>query len=269
LADRSRLRAAAPLIATMIVLSLVLWLSGRPRRPHPSPLPLESDGVENSASVRDAEGRLVYVNFRTVERGVLYRGAAFPRNAQVTPEGAPPADTPAAFIGEGAFEFLRARNVRTVVVLFEHEDDYFAEEGYFRFWSDRSGYRISVIWVPVAAASAYGRDETGGLHAGAELISLMKERGHDAGAWFVQGESGKDATGIVAAAYETWRNWGWTEPDTLWREVLTRYLASNRTLLDVPELGIEKAPCASRPPSFVCPEWLLPLRPDLERIAQL
>lgn len=260
--------AAVPLAAAMVALGLCLWLAGRPR-PQRSPLPLEGDGVEQSANVRDGDGRLTFVNFRTVEAGVLYRGAAFPRNAQVTEQRGVPVAAPAAFADDAAFRFLQARNVRTVVALFEDQRDFYEEEGYFRFWSDRAGYRITVVWLPVPLADAYGRDETSGLRAGAELISLMKERGGAGGAWFVQGESGKDATGIVVAAYETWRNRGWTERDTLWSQVLARYLASNRTLLEVPELGIAKTPCASRPPSFVCPEWLEGLRPDLERIAQL
>jgi hypothetical protein len=253
----------------MVALSLALGLAARGRPTQASPLPLESEGIEGSANVRDGEGRLVYVNFRTVEPGVLYRAAAFPRNAELAHDGGAPRPAPAAFIGDAVFQFLRARNVRTVVVLFEEQHDFFEEEGYFRFWSERSGYPVSVLWVPVGAGSAYGRDETSGLHAAAEVIALIKRRGRDGGACFVQGESGKDATGVVAAAYEMWRNWGWTERDTLWNEVLRRYLVSNRILLDVPELGIAKAPCESRSPSFVCPEWLTRLRPDLERIAQL
>jgi hypothetical protein len=265
---RPRLRTAAPLIATIIALSLGLWLAGRPRRPHSSPFPLESEGVLDNANVRDGEGRLVFVNFRTVEPGVLYRGAAFPRNARVVREGTP-VDVPAAFVDQQAFEFLRAKNVRTVVALFEKESEFYEEEGYFRFYSEQTGSRISVVWVPVPLASAYAREESSGLRAGAELIVLMKRRRPEDGAVFVHGESGRDATGVAVAAYELWKNWGWAERETLWNQVLSRYLVSNRILLDVPELGIEKAACDSRPPSFVCPEWLAALRRDLERIAQL
>src|SRR5438128_2029995 len=125
----------------MVALSLVLLLAGRPRRPHASPLPLQGDGVESTASARDAEGRLLFVNFRTVEPGVLYRGAAFPRNARKEREGGA-VDVPAAWLGQEAFDFLRSRNVATVVTLLEDEQDFFAEEGYFRFWSERTGYRI-------------------------------------------------------------------------------------------------------------------------------
>jgi len=265
---RLRLRTAAPLIATIIALSLAPWLAGRPRRPHPAPLPLESDGIEETANVRDGEGRLVYLNFRTVEPGVLYRGAAFPRNARVAREGGAPVDAPAAFADQNAFDFLRARNVRTVIALFEKDSEFYEEEGYFRFYSGETHYPISVVWIPVPPASAYASDESSGLHAGAELIILMKRRRPEEGAVFVHGESGKDATGVAVAAYEIWRNQGWAEAETLWNQVLARYLVSNRTLLDAPELGIEKAPCDSRPPSFVCPEWLNGLRPDLERIAR-
>jgi hypothetical protein len=266
---RPRLRTSAPLIATIIALSLALWLAGRPRRPHRSPIPLEGDGIEQTANVRDGEGRLVYVNCRTVEPGVLYRGAAFPRNARVTREGGATAEAPAAFVDQNAFDFLRTRNVRTVVALFEKESEFYEEEGYFRFYSAQTGYRISVVWIPVPVASAYAKDESSGLHAGAELIVLMKRRRPDEGAVFVHGESGKDATGVAVAAYEMWRNQGWAEAETLWNQVLARYLVSNRILLDAPELGIEKSPCDSRSPSFVCPEWLAGLRPDLERIAQI
>jgi hypothetical protein len=258
------------LLTAMLVLPglVMAWIAGRPRPPLPRPLLLDRAGVEGDPTVRDDQGRIVVANLRTVEAARLYRCSSFPVNAQMqTPQGAVP--YPAAFLGPHLFEALRARNVRQVISLDEAESAFYAEQGYFKYWADQTGYAITVTWLPVAADEMYGRSDRSGLHAGAVLVSTLREGGVPAGAVLVHGESGKDATGVAAAVYETWRNQGWVERDTLWRDVTERYLASNRLLREVGPFAGRPSRCASGQEGFVCPEWLEALREDVEYIAKL
>jgi hypothetical protein len=91
------------------------------------------------------------------------------------------------------------------------------------------------------------------------------------GAVLVLGGSGKDAVGVVAAAYELWRNVGNAPADELWSQVKDRYLVSD-VLIKRDKKAMKfasKAACKDLKYTFVCPESIEAMRPDLERIAQM
>jgi hypothetical protein len=244
------------------------WIAGRPHSPRPTPLPLDDSGAAGETTLRDDRGRIVVANLRVVEPDRLYRSSSFPVNAEMaTPAGMVP--YAAALLGPDLFDRLRARNVRQVVALDDAESAFYAEQGYFKYWADQTGYVVTVTWLPVPADEAYGRSDRSALHAGAVLVSMMRERTPAQGAVLIHGESGKDATGVATAVYEAWRNQGWMERDTLWRAVTERYLASNRLLRETGPFAGQAVHCASGQEGYVCPEWLAALRKDVEYIAKL
>jgi hypothetical protein len=205
---------------------------------------------------------------RAVEPGRLYRASSFPVNAQlVTPDGARP--HAAALVGGEWFEFLRARNIRQVVTLDPADPAAWAEEGYYKYWRERTKYPITLRRIPVVAADAYARNERSGLHAGAELIGLMKGWRPEDGAVLVHGDTGKDGVGIAVATYEAWRNRGSVEPGTLWSAITARYLLSNQLLAETGPFAGTPARCPSGAEGYVCPEWLGALRKDVEFVARL
>lgn len=232
-------------------------------------LSLTSDGIERDPTVTSREGQVLMFNLRTVEPRRLYRSSAFPRNVR---EAGPDGERvkPAALHNEEAFELVRSLGIRQVLLLTDSADDFYAEEGYFRYWRERTGYDVKVTCVPVAAEEAYGTTDRSGLHAAAVLVAHMRHHRPEDGAVLVQGEAGKDAVGVAVAGYELWRNRGRLDPDTLWRQVTARYLQSNRGLRDVPgdTEGVRPGRCAQGE-AFVCAEWLAARRWELESVAGL
>jgi len=239
---------------------------GRPRAP--TALPLDASGVEGSPTLRDASGNVLAANLRVVEPGRLLRASSFPVNSTLrTPQGRLP--YPAALVGREWFDFLRAHRVRTVVTLDPRDESLWAEDGYYDYWAKQTGYEITVVRVSVPGEDAYGRNERSGLRAGAELVRIVRRLRPEEGAVLVHGESGKDATGVAVAVYEMWRDRGWMDPDALWKAVLARYQASDGLLRDAGPVAGTPARCASGQTGYVCPEWLGPLRHDMEFIARL
>lgn len=232
--------------------------------PLPLPLPatLEGDGV-----VRDAQGRLVFFNFRTISPALAYRASAFPRGPAAS--GTAEAPIPAALLDDSTFLQLRARNIRLVFVAGEDVRDFYAEEGYYRYWAEKTGYGIEARWLPLRPGAAYGRQDGSGLHAAALFLMAMKSHPPTRGAVLVHGEAGKDAIGVIAAAYELWRNSASPDRDGVFRAVLARYVLSDQALRPLEtDLGLQPARCASGT-TYVCPEWLEGIRTELERIVRL
>ena len=243
---------------------------GRPAVPSAPPLDLSDAGIYGPDVVRNAEGDTLLYNFRTVEPGVVYRGSEFARtNKNNAPQNT--GDQPPAFRDEQLFFFLRTMKIRQVVSL-AARPDFEVERGYLRYWSERTGYVIEAISLPVALDHAYGRDDLSGLHAAAELLQIMKVRRPADGAVLVHGDTGTDGTGIAVAAFELWRTYGRSPEDAAWQRVLQRYLASNELLskdASVAALAGERVSCAGGALNYVCAERLERLRGDLLFLAKL
>jgi hypothetical protein len=236
---RSPARGVVPsTIAIVALVAATVVAVGRPAARAWPALDLSDDGVYGPAVIRNTQGETLLSNFRTVEAGVLYRASAF---------------RPEAFRDAQAFSFLRDMKIGSVVSL-DNLDNFYAEEGYLRYWARQTGHPIDATSLPVAPDHAYARDDRSGLHAAAELLEIMKSRRPDAGAVLLHGEAGKDAVGVAAAAYEVWRTLGRDEARGAWSRSVRRYLVSN---VLVPN------------ESPVRPEWLERLRGDLEFLAQL
>lgn len=181
-------------------------------------MPLALDGIDAPAVVRDRQGRPALTNFRTVEKGVLYRGSAFPTSF-------PAGEGRTAYADETVFEHLRSLNVRHVLALVDTAEKYYAEDGYLRYWSEQTGFPIHTTWVPIDPTEPFGRDDRGGLRAAGILISLMREGAHGGGAMYVHDLDGVSHAAVAAAGYELWRNRGWNAFDTTWTLVERRFLA--------------------------------------------
>jgi hypothetical protein len=214
-----------------------------------APLDLSADGVQGSPAFVNAEGQTLVYNVRAVEPGVLYRASDFNRTR---PSDAADAQ-PAAFKDGQLFNFLRSLNIHHVVSLLP-PPEYYAEEGYFQYWTKRSGYVITTESRPVSGDDVYGTDDKSGVHAAAELLASMKERNRSDGAVLVHGEAGKDAVGVIAAAYELARTIGRNDEDAVWANIKRRYLASNTLAAESPAVDAAS---------------LERIRPQLKFIAQL
>lgn len=184
-----------------------------------APLDLSGDGVQASPVVQDTQGQTLAYNFRAVEPGVLYRASEF--NRERTASG-----QPVAFQDGQLFEFLRKLNVHRVITLAPLED-FYGEQGYFQYWTQRTGYQVTTTSVIVEPADVYGTNDRSGLHAAAELMSVMRARRREDGAVLIHGEAGKDTIGIMAAAYELARTVDHGDESSAWSAVVRRYLASN------------------------------------------
>lgn len=217
--------AVAGIVATIAV---VVVAAGCSSIPTSAPLDLSDDGVYDPSVVKNTQGETLLYNFRTVERGVLYRGSDFTRTLRQGASGGSN-DQPVAFQDGQTFDFLRSRNIRRVVSL-APTSDFYPEEGYLRYWTERTGYAITASSVPVAGDEAYARSDRSGLHAAAELLAIMQRRRPGDGAVLVHGEAGTDATGVVAAAYELSRRSTTADGTATWHRVLQRYLVSNALL---------------------------------------
>jgi len=196
-------------------------------------LDLSTDGVQESPVFVSQEGQTLIYNLRAVEPGRLYRASDFNRTkAGAAADGS--AVQPLAFKDGQLFTFLRSLHIHHVVSLLP-TPDYYAEEGYFQFWTQRSGYSITTTPLVVAQDDVYGKDDRSGLHAAAELLALMKDRKTTDDAVLIHGEAGKDAIGVMAAAYELARTNGRADEATAWAGVVRRYLASNALASPQPE----------------------------------
>lgn len=209
-------------LVVVVAASAAVYGVTRPAPRAPAPLALDGDGIEDPAVIHDRKGRPIISNVRTVEKGVLYRGSAFPT----------------AFAGPGgqreyadgtAFEFLRARNVRHVVALLDDADAYYAEDGYLRYWSEQTGFRIDTTWVQIDPATPFSKNDRGGLRAAGILISLMRENVAGGGAVYIHDIEGAAHVAVAAAGYELWRNRGWADFDVTWPLIERRFRAGNTT----------------------------------------
>jgi hypothetical protein len=219
-------------------------------------------------------GELLFFNIRAIETGKLYRASGFPRNHYGTLDGKRALHPAALFHGE-AFNFLRSKNIRTIVTL-EGTAEFYALQGYLRSWGKMSGYQIRIVPLTTMPEMAYSRssrtEQLFGLRAAGEFINLMKRNAPQEGAVLLMGHAGKDAVGVVAAAYELWRNIGNENRDTLWQKVMDRYLVSDVLIKrdkEARKFSGEPYLCKDGEEAYVCSEFLEGLRPDLERIAQI
>ena len=227
-------------LAVVIAASAATYAVTRPASRAPSPLALDGDGTGDPAVVRDRKGRTIISNLRTIEDRVLYGGSAFPTSFS-GPGGR------REYADQTAFDFLRKRNVRHVVALMDDADAYYAEDGYLRYWSEQTGFRIGTTWVPIDLATPFSRDDRGGLRAAGILISLMRENVAGGGAVYVHDPEGGAHVGVAAAGYELWRNRGWADFDATWPLVERRFRAggnagdveSLRTIRDALRFVIE------------------------------
>ncbi|HEX8835134.1 MAG TPA: tyrosine-protein phosphatase [Abditibacteriaceae bacterium] len=269
-------------LLTLALLMLGLMSAGMPGKPHGKPLNLEHNGVHAPYNIQNEQGKLLFYNFRAVEPGVLYRGSGFLRNRSVVESGVKKKKI-AAFDDSQAFELLRSKGIRTVVTL-QEPADYYAERGYFDYWGKKTGYKINVVRMHIKNGHAYDQDvkqlahypedqRRFGLRAAAEFIELVRDHKLGDGAIYLHCDAGKDRTGVVAAGYELWRNRGLADRDTLWKQVMDRYLVSNVVIERDKEAGAfagGKQACGpGEEPGYVCRNWLEPLRPQLELIAQM
>jgi len=212
-------RTAAAVVAAAVLAAGVYGLT----RPYPraeAPLVLTGDGVEGPSTIRDRRGRVIMTNIRTVEPRVLYRGSAFPTSFGRS--GGKP-----EYADETAFEFLRARNIRHVIALVDTPETYYAEDGYLRFWSGRTGFAIDTTWVQIDPTDPFVRDDRGGLKAAGILIALMRENIGRGGAVYIHDLDGVSHAAVAAAGYELWRNRGWNTFDDTWTLVERRFMAGN------------------------------------------
>ena len=255
---------------SVAILATLVFAACGPSAGTSAALDLSDDGVSGPHVVKNTRGETLLYNFRAVERGVLYRGSDFTRTPGKDASGAP-SGQPVAFQDEQAFNFLRAMNIRHVVSLVS-TSDFYAEEGYFRYWTERTGYGVTVTSLPVASDQVYARTDRSSLHAAGELLDIMKRHRPQDGAVLVHGEAGKDATGVVAAAYELSRNYGRADENATWQRVVQRYQASNALLSQELRSGaIATAPtaCEENGPNYVCAKSLDVLRNDLIFLSKL
>jgi hypothetical protein len=269
-----RRRTTWPFWVVALVLGLAVLGLGRHHTTPGAPLDLSKEADEVRV-LRNAKGELLLYNFRAVETGVLYRSSGFPRNRKETVDGKE-RKTPAAFADGQVFDFLKKRNIRTIVTM--QESDYFwAEQGYFDWWQKRTGYAVKVVAMAVKAGHAYDQDSGGALRASSKFLDLMKARKPQDGAVLIHCDAGKDRTGVAVALYELWRNQGKMKKDDLWAAVRERYLASNAAIGSDKETSAWAAPTVEcqncgggrTGKGFVCGEWLDKLRSNLELLAQL
>ena len=252
----------------------ILYLAARPRIA-PKPIAnLDKNGVHGVYTLKNAGGELLLHNFRAIEAGKLYRGSGFPRNHVGVLNGKKGLH-PAAALDSTAFDFLRKHNIRVIVTL-NDKKDFYAERGYFEYYFRRTDYKIRMVSFITLPDMAYVRgskaDRNFGLKTAVQFIRFMKEQAPADGAVYLHDDSGKDAVGVVAAVYELWRNTGTLPREELWQQVLARYMVSDTLIKrdkDTKKFSGNPIQCKDGTKSYVCPDLLESLRPDMERIAQM
>ncbi|HEY0076574.1 MAG TPA: hypothetical protein VGB77_20965 [Abditibacteriaceae bacterium] len=280
---RQRERNALLFVLGALLLVLIFLVS----RPRIAPAPiadLQKNGVHGVYNLHAKNAELLLYNFRSIEKGKIFRCSRFPHNHRGKLNGKMGLYAAAYFHGE-AFDFLRAHNIRTVF-LTESKDESYALKGYFQSQAQRTGYRIRLIHHEVSPKSAYTRDERAGksalrhesagrsaLRQAVQFIQFMKapDKERDKGAVLLMGDAGKDGVGVIAAAYELWRNTGSASNNELWTQVKERYLVSDVLIGRDKEASkfSSRANCKHPKHNFVCPQSIENLRTDLERIAQV
>ena len=201
----------------LVVAVSFLWALARPAPRLPSPLPLGPPTASRISDVEDAYGRRVLRDLRVVEDNVFIVGVPL-----TATQGA----------GDTAFEFLRRRSVALVVSLTPDQQRFYEEEGYLRYWEQKTGHHIAALWLPVLSDRIYMNNDRSALHAAAELVVRFKREWPAPSAVYLSGGSeigGRDAREIVVAAYELWRNRGWVDEDTLWSDVESRFMREAST----------------------------------------
>lgn len=212
-------RLVWPVLMALLAVGAGGYVLARPAARSRTPLAIDSDGIDGPQVIRDRQGREIIRNVRTVEKGLLYRGSAFPTSFGSAGRS--------EYADETAFEFLRSRNVRHVLALVDRPETFYAEQGYLQYWSGKTGFEIGTTWVPIDPSNAYGRDDRSGLRAAAVLIALMRERDGEAGAVYVHDLDGLSHAAVAAAGYELWRNRGWNSFDSTWTLVERRFMSGN------------------------------------------
>ena len=250
--------------AAVVALCAAGYALARPGARSDAPLALATDGADRPTVVRDRQGRTILSNVRTVEAGRLYRGSGFPTSFPTAGGGSEYSD-------DTAFAFFRSLDIRHVLALVDTAETYYAQEGYLRFWSAKTGFAMSTTWVQIDPTEAFGRDDRSGLRAAAVLIGLMRENAAKDGATYVFDLDGVSHVGVTAAAYELWRNRGWNDFDTTWVLVERRFLAGNRTMLDLQRAGDAPSPgrCPGGERAYVCRESLRGIRDELRFVIGL
>ena len=268
-----RLRDALS-VAMLLVAVLLFVLISRPRVASHPIKNLQKNGVHGVYTLHASNGELLLYNFRAIEDGKLYRSSGFPRNHRVGTGDAKKLH-PAALLHREAFNFLRAKNIRTVVTL-NAPEDYYGEQTYLEINGGQTDYKIRLVTLTTAPELAYARGSRDGrrfgLRTASEFIDFMKTQAPEDGAVLLHDDAGKDGVGVVSAAYELWRNVGHGDSDTLWQQVLDRYLVSDTLIKrdkEVSKFAGKPYRCKNGTSAFVCAELLESLRPDLERIAQV
>lgn len=267
---RQRERTALVYVLVALLL-IVIFIASRPRIATQPIANLQKNGVHGVYNLHAKNGELLLYNFRAIESGKVFRCSRFPRNHRGRLNGKMGLHAAAYFHGE-AFDFLRAHNIRTVF-LTENVAESYALKGYFQSQAKRTGYRIRLIHYAVSPEGSYARAKEGALGRAVQFIQFMKTPGanENKGSVLVMGDAGKDAVGVVAAAYELWRNTGTLETNELWTQVKERYLVSDVLIGRDKEARkfSARATCKHPKHTFVCPQNIENLRTDLERIAQI
>ncbi len=217
----------------VVIAGVVAW-AARPAAPFPTPLDLASVPVAGGETVRNLQGQVVLTDFRAIEPAVLYRAAGFPES-RALPQPLHDGDLYPSLADESIFEQLRRSNVRHVVALQSNKKAFDAERGYFDYWAQRTGYRITTHWLPVDEQQIYNKDEHGALHAAAEVLATMKSRKAGDGAVLVHGDN-LETAGIVEAAFQLWRSRGHLDSATLWQQIAARFIYPQRLEQVRPEL---------------------------------
>ena len=270
-----RQRQRSVFLWALVALCILLVFAASRPRIAPRPIAnLQKNGVHGVYNLHAKNGELLLYNFRAIENGKLFRCSRFPRNHRGQLNGKMGLYAAAYFHGE-AFDFLRAHNIHTVFST-ESEADSYALKGYLQSQAQRTGHRIRLINYPVTPGRTYARGvghRESALRRAVQFIQSTKELDKDKteGAVLLMGDAGKDGVGVIAAAYELWRNTGTLPGDELWAQVKKRYVVSDVLINRDKEARkfSSQANCKHKEHVFVCPQNIENLRTDLERIAQV
>lgn len=162
-------------------LLLLVGLAGCAIPRHEGP-PFAEGGPEGALGAAPG-GAPLFERFVAVEPGILFVAAGIPQGSTLD--------------GPALFEALRSRGIRTVVVAGGRDELFWKEEGYLRWWSEATGFRIAARHVDVDPEKPWGTDDRSALRVAAEAV-IAAETGR--GPVLVHGDPA--VPGIVAAAWE-------------------------------------------------------------------